>query len=92
MLQSIALLLASLQGFIQLYLTLLVLRVSLTWFPNINWYSQPFYSLSRLTDPYMRIFRGIVPPIGGLDLSAILGFILLQCLVQIVNNIGVIIP
>ena len=68
---------------------LLLVRVSLTWFPNVNWYAQPFYSLSRLTDPYLKIFRGIVPPLIGIDISPILGFILLQCIMQIVSNVGI---
>nr|WDA98816.1 hypothetical protein SCTW_034 [Sciadococcus taiwanensis] len=84
---SINLLFSSLVGFLQLYLVLLLLRVSLTWFPNINWFSQPFYSLSKITDPYLRLFRGIVPPFLGMDISPILGFILLQFLVQIFSNI-----
>jgi YggT family protein len=54
----------------------------------VNWYGQPFYSLSRLTDPYLRMFRGIVPPLVGIDISPILGFILLQCVMQIASNIG----
>jgi len=74
--------------FLQIYLILLLIRVSLTWFPNVNWYGQPFYSLSRLTDPYLRMFRGIVPPLVGIDISPILGFILLQCIMQIASNVG----
>jgi YggT family protein len=74
-------------SFLHTYLTLLLVRVSLTWFPNVNWYGQPFYSLSRMTDPYLKIFRGIVPPLIGIDLSPILGFIFLQCVMQIVSNI-----
>jgi transcriptional regulator len=46
-------------------------------------------SLSRLTDPYLKIFRGIVPPLIGIDISPILGFILLQCIMQIVSNVGI---
>ncbi len=88
MTNSITLLFSSFLGFLQIYLILLLIRVSLTWFPNVNWYGQPFYSLSRLTDPYLRMFRGIVPPLVGIDISPILGFILLQCIMQIASNIG----
>lgn len=86
---SLTLLLSSLIGFLQIYLVLLLIRVSLSWFPNINWYGQPFYSLSKLTDPYLKIFRGIVPPLLGIDISPILGFILLQSITQIVSNVGI---
>lgn len=89
MTNSLTLVFSSFIGFLQIYLILLLVRVSLTWFPNVNWYAQPFYSLSRLTDPYLKIFRGIVPPLIGIDISPILGFILLQCVMQIVSNIGI---
>lgn len=86
---SLTLIFSSFIGFLQIYLILLLVRVSLTWFPNVNWYAQPFYSLSRLTDPYLKIFRGIVPPLIGIDISPILGFILLQCIMQVVSNVGI---
>nr|YP_001293489.1 hypothetical plastid protein 19 [Rhodomonas salina]ABO70856.1 hypothetical plastid protein 19 [Rhodomonas salina] len=88
MTNPLTLLFSSFIGFLQVYLILLLVRVSLTWFPNVNWYGQPFYSLSRLTDPYLKMFRGIVPPLVGIDISPILGFILLQCVMQIVSNVG----
>ena len=88
MTKSVTLLFSSFLGFLQIYLVLLLIRVSLTWFPNVNWYGQPFYSLSRLTDPYLRMFMGIVPPLVGIDISPILGFILLQCIMQIASNVG----
>jgi YggT family protein len=89
MTNSLTLIFSSFIGFLQIYLILLLVRVSLTWFPNVNWYAQPFYSLSRLTDPYLKIFRGIVPPLIGIDISPILGFILLQCIMQIISNVGI---
>jgi YggT family protein len=88
MTNPLTLLFSSFIGFLQVYLILLLVRVSLTWFPNVNWYGQPFYSLSKLTDPYLKMFRGIVPPLIGIDISPILGFILLHCIMQIVSNIG----
>jgi YggT family protein len=46
-----------------------------------------------LTDPFLNIFRGIIPPIGGvLDISPILAIILLQILqgfvVGFIVNLG----
>ncbi|KAL0330511.1 UNVERIFIED_CONTAM: YlmGprotein 2, chloroplastic [Sesamum radiatum] len=38
-----------------------------------------FTTLSTLCDPYLNIFRGIIPPLGGtLDLSPILAFLVLN--------------
>ncbi|MEW5318303.1 MAG: hypothetical protein WDW38_009536 [Sanguina aurantia] len=30
------------------------------------------------TDPFLNVFRGIIPPIGGMDLSIMIGFFLLS--------------
>lgn len=65
-------------NFLDIYLVLLLVRVLLSWFPNIDWFSNPWSILSQLTDPYLNIFRSIIPPIGGIDVSAVLAFLLLQ--------------
>ncbi|PKU80264.1 ylmG homolog protein 2, chloroplastic [Dendrobium catenatum] len=64
-------------NFLNIYNTLLVVRLVLTWFPN----SPPAIvsPLSTICDPYLNIFRGIIPPLGGtLDLSPILAFLVLN--------------
>jgi YggT family protein len=80
-------LISTLATFIQFYTILLILRVLLTWFPNINWYNQPFAALSQITDPYLNLFRSILPPMGGMDFSAMLAIILLQFLGNIVGSL-----
>ena len=58
-----------------------LLIIFLSWIPNIDWLSQPFAALRSITDPFLNIFRGIIPPIGGmLDISPIVAIILLQIL------------
>ncbi|MBW4578888.1 MAG: YggT family protein [Tildeniella nuda ZEHNDER 1965/U140] len=66
------------QKFIGIYTALLFIRILLSWFPNINWFDPPFSILSQLTDPYLNIFRSIIPPLGGLDFSPLLALLLLQ--------------
>ncbi|MBW4696806.1 MAG: YggT family protein [Aphanocapsa lilacina HA4352-LM1] len=68
----------ALNNFIQIYVVLLFVRVLLSWFPNIDWSSNPWAILSQLTDPYLNLFRSIIPPLGGIDLSPILAFLALQ--------------
>ena len=58
-----------------IYLNILFIRVLLTWFPNLDWSNPILANLSAITDPYLNIFRGIIPPIGGLDLSPMLAFV-----------------
>jgi YggT family protein len=64
--------------FLQIYLVLIIIKVLLTWFPNINWYNPPFSFLSQLVDPYLNLFRSIIPPLGGIDFSPVIGIFLLQ--------------
>jgi len=70
-------LIQTLYSFISIYLLLLLIRVFLTWFPNVNWSSQPFAGLSQITDPYLNLFRSVLPPMGGIDFSPMLGFLVL---------------
>lgn len=63
---------------IDIYLLILTVRVILTWFRNINWFSEPWATLRQFTDPFLSVFRGIVPSLGGIDLSPMLGFFLLN--------------
>ncbi len=74
--------------FINIYLVLLVLRVLLTWFPTINWYNQPWLTLSQLTDPYLNLFRALLPPVGTIDFSPILAFLALQLATQLLVAVG----
>lgn len=85
---SIALLTTTLATFINLYTALLVIRILLTWFPNINWYNQPFTALSQITDPYLNIFRSFIPPLGGFDFSPILAIFLLNIAGNLVNSLA----
>mgnify|MGYP001306584997 CR=1 FL=1 len=78
-----------LAGFLKFYMVMLTLRVYLTWFPNINFFDPPFSTLGKMTDPYLRVFRGIIPPLIGFDLSPLLGFILLTFLVDIFSSVAV---
>lgn len=84
---SITLLASTLATFVQIYLLLMIVRVLLTWFPNINWYDPPFSVLSQLTDPYLNLFRSIIPPLGGIDFSPIIAFIVLQIGAEILTTV-----
>jgi YggT family protein len=75
-----------LASFLQIYLVIVVLRVLLTWFPTINWGNQPFAILSQLTDPYLNLFRSLLPPLGGMDFSPILALFVLQILAGLLSS------
>lgn len=69
----------SVASFIKLYLLFLFMRVLLSWFPAFNWERQPWLALRQLTDPYLNMFRGVIPPFFGMiDFTPLLGFFVLQ--------------
>ena len=73
---------------ITLYNYLLIIRILLTWFPNLDTSNPILSSLFSITDPYLNVFRGVIPPIGGLDLSPILAFISLSLVKQLIVGLG----
>ena len=87
---SIALLTSTLSTFITIYTGLLFVRILLTWFPNISFYDQPFATLAQITDPYLNLFRSIIPPLGGMDFSPMLAIIVLQLLGSFVAGIALV--
>jgi len=67
-----------------LYFFLIILRIFLTWIPNIQWENQPWRTIREITDIYLNIFRRVIPPFNGLDFSPIVALIVLQIIQQIV--------
>lgn len=66
---------------------IIILRIFLSWIPNINWQQQPVKSIKEITDIYLDIFRRFIPPVSGLDFSPIIALIVLQIMQIIVVNI-----
>ncbi|MDA0673334.1 MAG: YggT family protein [Cyanobacteria bacterium] len=85
---AIGLVASTFATFLNIYFVLLIIRILLSWFPNVDWFNPPFSVLSQLTDPYLNLFRSIIPPLGGLDLSPILAFIVLQLVAQSVSQVA----
>ncbi len=75
-------LISTLIGLVQL---VIIIQAVLSWliaFDVINRYNQivqSFWSFSNaLTEPLLRPFRRVIPPIGGVDITPILALIALQ--------------
>ncbi len=73
------------------YIILILIRVLMSWIPRMP-YNPTLRAvldfISETTDPYLNLFRRIIPPIGGggfgLDLSPMIGIIVLYILRGIV--------
>jgi len=86
---AVSLLFSTLGTFISIYSTLIIIRILLSWFPQINWFDPPFSILSQLTDPYLNIFRSLIPPLGGFDFSPILAIILLSFMGRLLSTLAI---
>ena len=67
---------------LSIYSFILIIRILLTWFPGIDWSNGVLSALTSITDPYLNIFRGIIPPIGGFD-----AFLLLNVIQNLITNL-----
>jgi YggT family protein len=87
--EVLATLLSVLSRTLEIYSLILLVRVLLSWFPNMDWGNPVLSTVSSITDPYLNAFRGLIPPIGGLDLSAILAFLALNLAQQLLGTASV---
>jgi len=74
-------------NFLSIFNIVITARVLLSWFPQAQGIGilQPVF---QITDPYLNLFRGLIPPIFGLDLSPILAFVLLNVLTNVTAAVG----
>ena len=68
----------------QIYFWLILVRCLLSFVPTIDCYKQPFAAVRDVTDLYLNIFRRIIPPINGWDLSPIVAILVLQVINYII--------
>lgn len=71
------------------YTILIFLYILMSWvqLPYNVWIGRVRTFLHDTVEPYLGIFRRIIPAIGGLDLSPIVALIVLQLIYQVVANI-----
>ncbi|GLU21409.1 hypothetical protein SLE2022_375510 [Rubroshorea leprosula] len=80
---------AGLSKWLDIYSGVLMIRVLLSWFPNVPWDKQPFPAIRSLCDPYLNLFRNIIPPVGNtLDLSPLVAFVVLGMVGSILKTGG----
>jgi YggT family protein len=68
---------------IQLYSLVVVIRVLLTWFPPVTG-TVLYEFLADLTDPYLNLFRRMIPPVGMIDYSPIIAILALEALAALI--------
>lgn len=66
------------------YSLLILGRVFLSWFPPRYAYSRGGQFLSFYTDPYLNVFRGVIRPVGMVDLSPMIAIFVLGFIKRVV--------
>jgi YggT family protein len=77
---------------ISLFSNLLLARFALSWFPQLQQQFTFLRPINTVTEPYLRIFRQVIPPIGGFDISALPALFILDILSQTTAAVGAPIP
>lgn len=67
----------------QFYSTLIFVYIIMSWFPVGGVFADLYRVLASLCEPYLRIFRRIIPPIGMIDISPIVAIMVLNWIVRI---------
>ncbi len=73
--------------FIGVYILVILVYIITSWIrlPYSPWLNRIQRFLYDVCDPYLRLFRRIVPPLGPLDLSPMLAVIVLLAVQQLLN-------
>ena len=69
-----------------IYLVILIV-VLLSWIPIFDIRKEPLASIVKLYTIIMAPFKAVIPPIGMIDISPLIAFILLQIMEQVIVRI-----
>jgi len=71
------------------YVILILVYILMSWvqLPYNVWVGRVRTFLHDTVEPYLRIFRNLIPPIGAFDISPIVALIVLSLAWQIIVNI-----
>ena len=58
--------------FLGLMILLFILRIVLTWYPQVDLNKLPFNLVAWPTEPLLKPLRKIVSPIGGVDITPVI--------------------
>jgi YggT family protein len=79
------------QGFINaisIYSNVILARAALSWFPQLPRQFPILRPIFTVTEPYLKVFRNTIPPIGGFDISLIPAVFILDIASKTVAAIG----
>lgn len=73
---------------IELYSWALIIYILMSWFPNARETSIGRF-LTRICEPYLEPFRKIIPPLGMIDISPLVAFLVLNLAVRGLHQLAI---
>ncbi len=73
---------------LQIYTFVLLIRILMSWIPNIDPYHPVVRILYQITEPVLEPARKLIPPIGAIDISPIVVFIVLGILQDLLRQMA----
>ena len=71
---------------IDLYSIVIVVYVLMSWIPQMSgWVADLNEILGKICDPYLDLFKKVIPPVGGIDFSPIAAIIVLQLIIWLIR-------
>lgn len=77
-----------LANIIGIYTFVLLIRILMSWIPNLDHSNPIVQMLIQVTDPVLEPARRLIPSIGMIDISPIVVFIVLGILQDLLRGIG----
>ncbi|MBE3593493.1 MAG: YggT family protein [Candidatus Carbobacillus altaicus] len=68
------------QYVVQIYLVLMIIYILSSWIPPL-YHSRLMQYVASIVEPYLGIFRRFIPPIGMIDFSPIIAFLVYNYIV-----------
>ena len=77
---------------IEVYAWVIFIYVLLSWFPSGGVIGKIYDALGTVCEPYLKLFRKIIPPVGGksgvgIDFSPIVAFVVLQLIEMLIRRL-----
>lgn len=72
---------------IEIYTFVLLIRILMSWIPNLDPSNQIVQMIVQVTDPVLEPARRLIPPIGMIDISPIVVFIAFGVIQQMLRSL-----
>jgi len=64
------------------YGLLIFIYVMMSWFPMRGVIAEVYRVIGSVVEPYLRLFRNLIPPMGNFDFSPLVAYFVLQVVVN----------